>query len=105
MAVSDHHGTTQRERPRRRLGLPHDLSRPAATGFRAPATTTPATAPPATAPPATQPTASTTNDLVDRWIVPLVALAIGILVGLGASLLFRRRHPAGLGGSGRSREV
>jgi hypothetical protein len=70
-----------------------------------PATAPPATAPPATAPPATQPTASTANDLVERWIVPLVALAVGILIGLGASLLFRRRHPTGPGRSGRSREV
>jgi hypothetical protein len=42
---------------------------------------------------------------VDRWIVPLVVLAVGILIGLGVWLLFRRRHPTGRGGSGRSREV
>jgi hypothetical protein len=62
------------------------------------ATTTPAPAPSATAPPATQPTASTSNNQADRWIIPLVAAAVGVLVGLGGSLLFRRRHPTGPGG-------
>jgi hypothetical protein len=79
--------------------------RTAPTATTTPAAAPPATAPPATPPPATQPTASTANDLVDRWIVPLVVLAVGILIGLGVWLLFRRRHPTGLGGSGRSREV
>jgi hypothetical protein len=69
------------------------------------ATTTTAPAPSATVPPATQPTASTSNDLVQRWIVPLAAVAIGILIGLGGSLLYRRRHPTGPGGSGRPGEV
>jgi hypothetical protein len=71
----------------------------------APTATTPAPAPSATAPPATQPTASTANDQADRWIIPLAAAAIGILGGLAVSLLFRRRHPTGPGGSGRSGEV
>ena len=69
------------------------------------ATTSPAPAPSATTPPATQPTASTTDNQAERWIIPLVALAIGILIGLGMWLLFRRRHPTGPGGSGRPGEV
>jgi hypothetical protein len=66
------------------------------------ATSTPTPAPPATAPPATQPTAST----ADHWIIPgLVALAAGAVAALGVWLLYRRRHPTGLGGSERSGEV
>jgi hypothetical protein len=81
---------------------------PPATTTPAPApsaTTPPAPAPSATAPPATQPTVSTANDQADRWIIPLVAAAIGIVLGgLAVSLLFRRRHPPGPGGSGRPDE-
>jgi hypothetical protein len=52
-----------------------------------------------TAPPATQPTAST----ADQWIIPgLVGLAVGAVAALGVWLLYRRRHPSGPGGSGRS---
>jgi hypothetical protein len=66
------------------------------------ATSTPTPAPPATAPPAIQPTAST----ADHWIIPgLVALAVGAVAALGVWLLYRRRHPTGLGGSERSAEV
>ena len=62
----------------------------------------PAPAPSATAPPATQPTAST----ADSWIIPgLVGLAVGAVATLGVWLLYRRRHPTGLGGSGRSGEA
>jgi hypothetical protein len=66
------------------------------------ATTTPAPVPSATAPPATQPTAST----ADSWIIPgLVGLAVGAVAAVGVWLLYRSRHPTGLGGSGRSGEV
>jgi hypothetical protein len=70
------------------------------------ATTTPAPAPSATAPPATQPTASTADHRADSWIIPgLVGLAVGALAALGVWLLYRHRHPTGLGGPGRSGEV
>jgi hypothetical protein len=66
------------------------------------ATTSPAPAPPATAPTATQPTAST----ADHWIIAgLVALAVGALAALGGWLLYRHRHPTGLGGPGRLGQV
>jgi hypothetical protein len=66
------------------------------------ATTTPAPAPSATAPPATQPAAST----ADSWVIPgLVGLAVGAVAAVGVWLLYRSRHPTGLGGSGRSGEV
>jgi hypothetical protein len=71
-----------------------------------PATTTPAPAPSATAPPATQPTASTDEHRADSWIIPgLVGLAVGAVAAVGVWLLYRSRHPTGLGGSGRSGEV
>jgi hypothetical protein len=70
------------------------------------ATTTPAPAPSATAPAATQPTASTADHRADSWIIPgLVGLAVGALAALGVWLLYRHRHPTGLGGPGRSGEV
>ena len=70
------------------------------------ATTAPAPAPSATAPPATQPTVSTADNQADSWIIPgLVALAVVAVAALGVSLLYRRRHPTGPGGSGRSGEV
>jgi len=66
------------------------------------ATTTPAPVPSATAPPATRPTAST----ADSWIIPgLVGLAVGAMAAVGVWLLYRSRHPTGLGGSGRSGEA
>jgi hypothetical protein len=70
------------------------------------ATTAPAPAPSATAPPAIQPTASTADHRADSWIIPgLVGLAVGALAAVGVWLLYRRRHPSGPGGSGRSGEV
>jgi hypothetical protein len=67
-----------------------------------PATASPVTQPAAAAPadagPGTQPAAATADHLAGRWIIPgLAALASGILAALGVWLLYRRRHPAGLG--------
>jgi hypothetical protein len=73
------------------------------------ATTTPAPAPSATAPPATQPAASTADHRAGGWIIPgLLGLTVGALAALaalGVWLLYRHRHPTGLGGPGRSGEV
>jgi hypothetical protein len=77
-------------------------------------TTTPAPAPPAPGPSMIQPavpgpavTGPATPPAtlaVSRWIIPwLAALGSGTLAALGAWLLYRRRHPAGLSRQGRSR--
>jgi hypothetical protein len=76
-------------------------------------TTTPAPAPPATGPSVTQPAvpapavtgpATAAAQPTSRWIIPwLAALGSGTLAALGGWLLYRRRHPAGLGRLGRSR--
>jgi hypothetical protein len=70
------------------------------------ATTTPAPTPSATVPPATQPTASTPGHRAGGWVVPgLVGLAAGAPAALGVGWLYRRRHPIGPGGPGRSADV
>jgi hypothetical protein len=66
--------------------------------------TTPTTAPPATRPPAPDPTVAlsptdpatpTAARSSGQWLIPgLVALAAGLLAGVGAWLLYRRSHPA-----------
>ena len=61
------------------------------------------TAPPVTVPPA-QPAAApaATQSVIRPWLPWLAGVAASALVGLAMWLLYRRRHPAGLGPRGRS---
>jgi hypothetical protein len=59
-------------------------------------------APPVTAPPAQPATPAATQSAIGSWLPWVTGVAASALAGLAMWLLYRRRHPTGLGPRGRS---
>jgi hypothetical protein len=60
------------------------------------------TTPSVTVPPAQPATPAATDSALRPWLPWLAGVAASTLAGLAMWLLYRRRHPAGLGPHGRS---